>query len=260
MFGIDDALLGAGMNFVGGMINNAFAGSRQEDAQKFNAEQAEANRSFQSSQVWEQREHEKRVLDNTQAYATSEAQKQRDWTEQMSSTAYQRTMADMKAAGLNPMLAYLNKASPVGGGSAASTPSAPSSGPAHGSQATSAPGAPVFDVLAPAVSSAIAIKNLQNNTNLADAEVKLKDQLARTDAVRAGAVAVKAGLDEAGTRKLLAEMPASEAIGSKGKAHKEHYDSEIGRLLEKTGLAGGQTAKTIEPITDVFSRRWGTFR
>ncbi|AXH74610.1 MAG: DNA pilot protein [Microviridae sp.] len=59
------------------------------------------------------------------AFNAQQAQQNRDWQEHMSNTAYQRAMADMRAAGLNPILAAnLGGATTPGGSSASITGSA----------------------------------------------------------------------------------------------------------------------------------------
>ena len=110
-------------------------------------------------------------------FTASEAEKQRAWEEQMSNTAYQRQVADMQTAGVNPALAM------SGNANGASTPS--------GSAATSvSPGSGlgIIEAISQMVSLPAQLKLLQAQTkattaqaNKTEAEIPWVDQLNTAD-------------------------------------------------------------------------------
>lgn len=91
---------------------------------------SDLNREFNANEMAQNNQllRDLHFQEQANAFNAQEAQKQRDFEERMSSSAYQRAMDDLKKAGLNPILAYSSPSSTPSGASASSSGGRSSSG------------------------------------------------------------------------------------------------------------------------------------
>lgn len=186
----------------------------------------------------------------TNQMAIEEAQKNRDFTEQMSSTAYQRARNDMQSAGLNPAMMF-------GSAGAASTPGGtqPSLGTAKSENVSSMAG--LGDAAAKAVSSAVQFKTMDKMTDeMANLEVENRRLSEAVDLVHSQTATEKARRDLVKSETAYRDQSTTEKKLDRARQEWEaikYLDlSGIPDVLRKLGnigsWAGDKASDTISPL------------
>lgn len=173
----------------------------QQETEAFNANQAQLNRDFQAGQVSQQEQFQN----------------------QMSSTAYQRASADMKAAGLNPMMMF-------GSGSAASSPSGSAASGSTASVGT--PTVPMPQNTSPLAGLGAAVSRGLDSAITAKTLDKMTDEIANLQASR--------GLTTAAT-----DVEREKALTQAALTHKTSYEATGAQLDLGQKRVGATSASDI---------------